>query len=504
MIRAVCVRVARGLRIDGPIPGKGGTHFSNGRRDEFAARDEDNAPHPYDITPFATAEVRVHKNNEGRWGRQIRAGGALAVIGALATCLCIDGSRAEGQAAFEIPPEQPAATLLPAELVSGTNYHVVDPVHSDGLMHHYVLDSRFGRFESYGRPALAIRVHEVGALTELAKTSSVDVVAGQVAGGVASQVQTVVGVATHPIQTVTGIPRGIGHLFHGYSDQASEAVADSKRSEDSSKAGGGTAKRVADKGGSAAKRYADRYFGMSAAERRWYQKLGVDPSTDNTALREAIHKAAKVDATASFGMRFVGLPSIPGVGLMSRTTDAIYNEDPATIRARTRTTLAGYGLDAKEIDRWQNTLVLSPTRQVVLLAAAEALPGVAGRAELFRHALGLKAEEETQVYLQSVGLLVLAHRASPVATILPGLRLPAAQRADGRVVVCGAFESVYWTEDVAKHETLLRQALPSTGVTGRELWLSGTASERARTELRALGWDVHESQSQPAAATASR
>src|SRR5207253_665232 len=90
----------------------------------------------------------------------------------------------------------------------------------------------------------------------------------------------------------------------------------------------------------------------------------------------------------------------------SRATDAIYHEDPATLRARARKTLAGYGLNPAEIDGWQNSLILSPTRQVLLLAAAEALNGVDGRGEIFRHALGLTAEVEAQVYLQSVALLV--------------------------------------------------------------------------------------------------
>jgi hypothetical protein len=361
-----------------------------------------------------------------------------------------------------------------------------------------VLDTHYGTFQAYGRTSLAIRVHEIAALNELAKTSSVEVAAGGVANGVESEVNTAVTVATHPVQTVVGIPKGIAHLFHGYADTGQEAVADLKRSTGDAPTGAGTAKNVAHEGEDAAKRYADHYFGLSAAERRWYKKLGVDPYTDNAVLRAAVHRAAKVDAAASFGTRFLGLPSIPGIDLVSRATDAIYNEDPATIRARNRKTLAGYGLDAAEIDRWQNTLILGPTRQVLLIAAAEALDGVAGRAELFRHALGLTAQEEAQVYLRSVGLLVLVHRQTPVKTILPGLRLPAAQRTDGHVVLCGAFDAVYWTEDVATDETQIRQLLPSTGVTMLELWLTGTASERARAELRALGWELHESQAQAA------
>jgi hypothetical protein len=402
---------------------------------------------------------------------------------------------------YELPPRQPPAALLPESMVSGADYHVVDPVQCDGLMNHYVVESKFGRFDAYGRTRLAIRIHEVAALTELAKTPAIEVVAGGVGRGVESQLETVVGVVERPITTVTGIPKGIAHLFHGFVDQGNEAIGDAKSTTGSATGSGGRTSAAADKTASAVKNYADRYLGLTAAERRWYERLRVDPYTDNAALRSTIHKNANIDAAAGFGMKFVGLPSIPGIGNIHELTHAIYNEDPATIRARNRVTLANYGLQPGEIDRWQNSLVLSPTRQILLMQSAATLDGVEGRGELFRHALGLTSDVEAQVYLQSVGLLVLAHRKQPVTAILPGVRLPAARRADGHIVVCGAFESVYWTADVASGEEQIRQALLQSDAGVRELWLSGTASDRARAELSARGWNLQESVQEPATVT---
>jgi hypothetical protein len=55
---------------------------------------------------------------------------------------------------FETPPEEPAASSLPPELAAGTNFHVKEPVQSDGLMHHYLIESSFGEFAAYdGREA---------------------------------------------------------------------------------------------------------------------------------------------------------------------------------------------------------------------------------------------------------------------------------------------------------------------------------------------------------------
>ena len=413
---------------------------------------------------------------------------AATVAGALALLTLAAASGPDG---FEPLPEKAPAALLPPAQAAGADFHVVDPVHGDGLMYHFVLDSRFGTFAAYGRLALALRVREIEALAALARTSALDMVAGGVGHGVESQVKTASGVVTHPVATVTGIPRGVAHLFHGYQARGEEAMASVNRGHD----GGGapSVSREAGKAEEEARSYALRYLGVTAAERAWYLKLGVSPYTDNQPLREAVHRAARTEAIGSFGVRFASLPAIPGIGLTQKAVDAIYNEDPAVVRERTRKVLSGYGLDAMEIDSWMNAPLLNPARQVLLMSAAEHLSGVAGRAELFRHSLGLTTDAEVQVYLQSAGLLVLAHTAHALKSLVPGVRLPSAERDGGQLVVCGAFEAVYWTEGVARAEAELRTSLPPEREGARrELWLVGTVSERARRELAERGWQLHE------------
>jgi len=43
---------------------------------------------------------------------------------------------------FELPPPEPASASLSPELASGPNFHVSEPVESDGLMHHGFLQRR--------------------------------------------------------------------------------------------------------------------------------------------------------------------------------------------------------------------------------------------------------------------------------------------------------------------------------------------------------------------------
>jgi hypothetical protein len=393
---------------------------------------------------------------------------------------------------FETPAPEPASASLPPQLASGPNFKVAEPVESDGLMHHYVITSRFGDLKGYGQEALKIRVREIAALTWISKTNDVEVAARDVARGVKDQAKTVGEFVTHPVGTITGIPRGIGHLFSGFKAQANETVDSVKDSSGSgSDSGASTASRAAKTAKTDATHYADRYLGISAAERRYYKQLEVDPYTNNQVLRKEVHHLAKVDAAINVGMHFVGVPGVPYLSDVRRAMDAVYNEDPAVLRARQRKVLAGYGLSAAEIKQYENTLLLSPTRQSILAEVAKSLDGVAGRDELFRHAMSVTTEEEVEVFMQSAEMLARVHAHHPIARVVAGLRLPTGQTADGRIVVVGSFDAVYWTSDVAGYETALHAAL-DPAAKGLDLWLSGSISAQARTELTKRGWQVHD------------
>jgi hypothetical protein len=390
---------------------------------------------------------------------------------------------------FEVPPAEPAAASLPAELVTGRPFTLREPVRADGLMHHYELQSRFGDYSAYGQDALKVRAHEIAALEEMSKNNDVNIVVKAAVRQVQNQAGTVKQLATHPVKTVTGIPRGIGHLFGGYKAQAGEAVDGLKTSGHGSS--GSTTSRVAQSARSNGAKYADRYLGVSAAERRFYQKLGIDPYTDNEVLRKAVKHAAKVDAATTLGLHFVAVPGLPYLGDVQRAMDAVYTEDPAVLRARRRKELLGYGLTPEELTRFDNTLLLSPTRQGILEEVAKSLNGVAGRDELFRHAMEVDSVEEVQVFIQSARLLAFVHTHRPAARILGGLRLPAAALNDGTIVVFGAFDAVTWTEEVAGYEAALHAALPASGAP-LELWLTGSISPLARKQLTHLDWKVHD------------
>jgi hypothetical protein len=105
--------------------------------------------------------------------------------------------------------------------------------------------------------------------------------------------------------------------------------------------------------------------------------------------------------------------------------------------------------------------------------------------------MGLTSDDEVAVFIQSTRMLARLHAQQPLARILAGLRLPTAETRDGRTVVLGAFDAVYWTEEVAGYEAALKAALPPTAHT-LEVWLSGSVSPTAHDTLTSHGWVVHD------------
>jgi len=125
-----------------------------------------------------------------------------------------------------------------------------------------------------------------------------------------------------------------------------------------------------------------------------------------------------------------------------------------------------------------------------LVNAMEALDGVNGREELLRTAMSATSEVEMQVFLRSARLLLRTHAHRPIERIVAGVRLPCAQFADRRIAVFTAFDAVQWTAEVASYEGAILDALPADSP-GREIWLNGTISPRARAALERRGWEIH-------------
>lgn len=411
-----------------------------------------------------------------------------------ASCLSVCASAAD----FESPPTLRAADILEPQLLAGPHFTVDETVRNGGYLNHFVIHSDYGDFEAPGRTMLNIRLHEIAALARIAEISKTDVfikAAGDATVRVVTEpVKAAAGIATDPIGTITRLPRGIGRLLSSYAAQGKEA-AESVSHAAKAHNGDETLNDLGDSGRSAVK----SVLSVGSAERRWAKQLGTDPYTTNKVLRKAIEDIAWFDGIGRLAPALAGVPSIPGAGELVKVNELAW-EDPRDVRARNRERLLAMGMPEETVARFMEKSVLTPTQQLDLLASLDALDGVPGREALLDQAVDKVTEAEIWFHLDSVRLLVALHRnGSPLAEIVTGPRLTIAITSDHRLVAALGLDHLAWTEDIDRIAHQYTDLVASHPDCSAEIWLTGTASDLAKTELAALGWQVHEQAASPPA-----
>ncbi len=399
-------------------------------------------------------------------------------------------------AEFE-PPRALDPSTLPAEKAKGPHHSVVAPIENDGFMNTYHIASDFGAFDAEGRALLEIRIREIAALAELAELSKTAVFADAVKEGLKTatvgQVETIAAIAQDPVGTAKGIPGGVTRLFNRTKAKAQDAYSDMKKS-DAEETGGEAGKSTTDKAVDASTVYAKKYLGITKAQRLWAQKLGVDPYSSNAVLQKEIAAVAKVDAVGRFGVRFAGLPSIPGVNYVRKTNELVWGTDPYDLKLMNEKKLAAIGAAPQAIKAFMDNPFLSPTRQTYITQALESLAGVAGREKLVVQGAAADSETAGYFFVFSMQMLVRRHQQpdqAKLVRILDGRAAPLALTADGTVLGMAATDSVSWTPALS---TALDQLRENTAGVAKayELDFLGDVSPTARTAMEERGFQVRD------------
>jgi hypothetical protein len=400
---------------------------------------------------------------------------------------------------FETPPKLEAGKILSAEVLEGAHHHVESEVVNDGYMNTYSIASDFGRFGAYGTLQLVIRLREIGALAELAELSKSEVYANAVKEGALRGVKAVGTIADKPVETIKGVPQGVKKLFgrtkravEGGYETAKGLAADDKgeEGEEGQEGEEGDQKSRTEKAGEAGSAYAKKYLGVNAAERRWSQKLGVDPYSDNKALKKAIKEVAKVDSAGRFTVRLAPIPKIPGSATITQVNSLIWTMDGYELMQFNRNRLIEAGAAPEAIDAFYENVFFSPTRQTVLFTALLSLGGTENIGQALSQASSAESEHEARFFVTSTQMLAWFHKnESPIVRLLPGMRALVAVADDGRLVFVAPVDYLSWTAEVAAAgERLAAEA--SSGNGRREVWLLGETSARCRAGLESQGWTL--------------
>jgi hypothetical protein len=281
---------------------------------------------------------------------------------------------------------------------------------------------------------------------------------------------------------VTGAPAAVGRFFDRVQLGAKHVAGAAKSDGTTADNTVAVTKRV---GGVTAD-----VLGYEQERRALAKRLGVDPYTTNHVLSEKMNDVAWVSFSGRVGLNTVIAVVVPFSMAISATTitnDMVWDTKPADLIVLNEKKLRAMGVGEDRVAALIRNPWYSITALTSLVNSLEALNGVAGRDQVVTFAAAIATEDRARLAVAAVAMLARHH-----ATVEPLVQLSApgpivARTKAGSILVPAPLDYVPWTEQVAQFA-----ARPDLKAPARTVWLTGSASPRAKRELAAAGWTLRE------------
>jgi hypothetical protein len=385
---------------------------------------------------------------------------------------------------FERPPTLPAQVLVPASLISGEGFHVDQQVPTDGLMAHFIIRSDVGIFPANSIEMLKIRVAEIPAIIELTKTSKTKVFAQSLARNAVTPVTAAGQMVMHPVDTVTGLPSGVGRFF-GRVGLAGQKLKQSVTEPEEASAG-----QKAGQFGTSAVQATRNVFGYEQERRELAKKLHVDPYTTNPVLSKQLDDFALTAFRAHVGVTTTMSVFIPGSMAITATrvvSSWVWDTPKADLIVRDQNSLEQLQVPETVIKQFMGNPVFPLSVQTAFINNLERLSGVPGSVKAVELASTVDSEVQARFLTDSVGMLARYNATqTPIARLLVR-RAIVGQDRNGAIVVQAPVDYVSWTELVSSFAHR-----PDLATSRRTIWITGQLSPISRQNFRALRWTTNE------------
>jgi len=378
---------------------------------------------------------------------------------------------------YEQPTERQAAEVLPTALVVSPHYRVQDPVIADGYMYRFTVESPFGTFEATGYGALRKLLNEIGAIAALREIKTGKAFGDAVAAAATGPLRFAKYLLTHPVDTVTGLPKGAYKFME-------ETTADISSERDPSDDPG-----------------YKQALQVTARKRDFAAQLGVDPYSSNKVLQKELNSVAWAAAAGSFTVSVALLPvggtagaALGGVRMGGTLNVQLKNEPATRLRIINKDKLAAMGIPADLATRFLDHPAFTPRHDTILVESLARLGNVPGRDKVLAVALEADDEVEANLYTAIAQTMRGYHETVAPLTVIQTIgRLVVAQAGNGHALVPLPLDHVMWTQAVERRSQELQANYKAPGFTGQfDVWLTGTASPLARQQLAQRGMTVTE------------
>lgn len=378
---------------------------------------------------------------------------------------------------YEVGSNVHASQILPANVLAGPHYKIADKVISDGLLYTYTVETDYGTFRPTGNYALQKILNEIRVITALEEISRTEAFAQSVLYAAKSPLRFGEGMITDPVDTITGIPRGLFAIFENVGESV---TSDSNPSEDA---------RI------------KQVLMVSSWKREYCADMGCDVYSSNKALQEELNRIAW--AAAIGGLTVSGATTVASGGAVMafslvRTSDqlneALRSEPPSRLRIINEEKLEALGIKDELARRFLDHPAFTPRHATLIVAALHDMMGVKGLDRFLELCLRAQDEVGANFYQNAAEILRGYHlHNSRLVEILPVLGIAAASAANGRIVVSVAWDNGVYDPAIAKRIDYGRAQFEKAGYKkGFDVWTTGTASARLKQELAARGFVLTE------------
>ncbi len=378
---------------------------------------------------------------------------------------------------YEYGGDHHAADVLPAKALKGPHYAIRDQVRSDGFMLTYAVDSDYGVFTVTGDYALQKLLNEIQVIAQLKEISRSKAFANAVGEAAKSPLRFAGSLLTDPVDTISGVPKGLFAIFENVGESATE---EGDPSEDSR---------------------AKQALFVSSWKRQYCAPLGCDVYSSNKVLQEELNRigwAAAIGGLTVSGATTVASGGAVAVFSMGRTaqqlTEVLGSEPPARLRIINTEKLQAMGVSAPLIQKFLDHPAFTPRHDTVIVAALSRLDGVKGRDRFIE--LCLRAEDEVGAnYFQNIAEIMVGYhtKVAKLKEIVPMLGIAAATAANGRILVPLSWDYGVYEKAVAQRLDYAVKEFKKLGLSTKfDVWTTGRSSKRLKKEAAARGFKVTE------------
>jgi hypothetical protein len=412
------------------------------------------------------------------WGKYVVCG--LAVLMLLAT----GAIAADHAAGFERPPILHAKDLVPASLLAGKGFHVDDAVPTDGLMAIFTLHTDLGTLQADGIEMLRIRVAEVPAMEELEHESKTKVFAQALARTGVEPVKAAGQMVMHPVDTVKGLPGGVGRFF-GRVGLGAQRIKEAATEPEEASAG--------EKAGEVAKRTGQTtkdILGYEQERRELAKRLHVDPYTTNPILSKQLDEFAEVAFKAHVTVTTTMSVFVPGSMAITATrivSHWVWDTPKADLIVRNEKKLEEMHVPDESVKAFMRNPAFPLSVQTAFVEDLGRLSGVPGAINAVALAGTADSEDQARFLADTLDMLATYNQShARLAQVVARGTVVGRNRA-GVIVVPAPVDYASWTRRTSYFANRPDLAAPKRGV-----WLSGQMSPLAKKNFQVLSWAVNE------------